>query len=855
MGQYKNHFQLTKWVISTVLVLLVNVCNAQTTTVSGIVMDASTKDPIPFASVYFKGGKGETADSTGHFEMTTSRIVNQLVVSYIGYKTKTVSIRNGATQTINIDLVLDESKDLSKVTVKSRKRINYKNKDNPAVELIRRVIDNRKKNRPEFYNYVEYEQYEKLQLSLSRVSEKVANNKLLKPFQFLFENVDTTKIPGRSLIPIYLEERITSNYYRKNPEKRKTILEADRKVNYGEFVDSNGISAYLNRLYEDVDIYDDNISLFTREFLSPIADMAPTFYMFFIRDTITDASGKKLIKMYFTPRNTNDFLFRGIMFITLDSNYAVQKLNMGVSANINLNLVREMYINQEFEQNPADGKYHVIKSNVLAEASLTKRKSNGIFGERTVSYKNYRINQPREDKFYEGPSSIIAENRIQNKDSFWTARRHDTLTVAEAKVYTNIDSLKTLRSFRRFMDIANILLAGYKNFGKFEIGPANAFYSYNPVEGFRLRFGGRTTPKLSKRIYFETYAAYGFTDEKWKGFLAVTYSLNNKSIYTFPIKYIKASAQRETKIPGQELLFVQEDNILLSIKRGKNDKWLYNTIYKLDYVHELANHFTYSLGVKNWKQEPAGAIEYIKEENNVWVKDSAITTSDLSLELRWAPHEQFYQGTVFRMPIITKYPVFTFRYIKGIKGFINGEYNYDKLDLSIAKRVYMSQFGNSDVIFEGGYIFGRLPYPLLTTHRANQTFAYQLASYNLMNFLEFVSDRFVSVNVDHHFNGFIFNRIPLIKKLDLREVATVKVLYGGIRDENDPAKNSDLYLFPTSNGVPTTFALNGEPYVEGSVGISNIFKLFRVDVVKRFTYLDNPDVTTWGIRARVRFEF
>ena len=854
MDHHRNHYQISKWFIATFLLLLVNIVQAQTTTVSGIVIDAETEDPIPFASIFFKGGKGVTADSTGHYEISTSRILNQLVVSYIGYKTKTVSVKVGTSQTINVELTLDKSKDLGNIVVKSKKKIHYRNKDNPAVELIRRVIDNREKNRPEFYDYVEYEQYEKLQLSISSLSEKLGNFKVLKPFRLLFENIDTTKVPGKTLIPVYLEEKLTNNYYRKSPEKRKTIVLGDRKVNYGEFVDSNGVSSYLNRLYEDVDIYDNNISLFTREFLSPIADMAPTFYMFFIRDTVTDEAGKKLVKMYFTPRNTNDFLFRGTMFITLDSNYAVQKLNMTVSPNINLNLVREMYINQEFEQNPADGKYHVVKSNVLAEASLTKRKSNGIFGERTVSYKNYKINQPRETKFYDGPSTVM-NLPTSNRDSFWTARRHDTLTVAEAKVYTNVDSLKRLRSFRRFMDIANILLAGYKNFGKFEIGPANAFYSFNPVEGFRLRFGGRTTPKLSKRIYFETYGAYGFKDEKWKGFAAITYSLNNKSIYSYPLNYIKAVAQRETRIPGQELQFVQEDNLFLSFKRGKNDKWLYNTFYKLNYVHELGNHFSYDLGFKNWKQEPAGAIEYVKGQGSTLVKDSSITTTDLSLELRWAPHEQFYQGTVFRIPIINKYPIFRLRYMKGLKGPFKGQYKYDNINLSITKRVYLSQFGNSDVILEGGYIFGRVPYPLLTVHRANQTYAYQLSSYNLMNFLEFVSDHYVSLNVDHHFNGFIFNRLPLLKKLDLREVVTAKVLYGGVRSENDPVKNPELYHFPSLNGTPTTYSLNNEPYIEGSVGVSNIFKLLRLDVVKRFTYRDHPDIAKWGIRGRVRFEF
>ena len=240
MDHYRPHYQLSKWFLAATLLLLVNATFAQNTTVSGIVIDADTKDPIAFASVYFKGAKGTTADSTGHFELNTSRIVNQLVVSYIGYKTKIVSIKNGANQVVDVELKLDESKDLSKVVVKSKKKINYRNKDNPAVELIRRVIANRDKNKPEFYDYVEYEEYEKLQLSLSRISEKVGNLKLLKPFHFLLQNVDTTKIPGKSLIPVYLEERLSNNYFQKNPEKHKRIIEADKKVNYGEFIDSNG---------------------------------------------------------------------------------------------------------------------------------------------------------------------------------------------------------------------------------------------------------------------------------------------------------------------------------------------------------------------------------------------------------------------------------------------------------------------------------------------------------------------------------------------------------------------------------------------------------------------------------------
>ncbi|MDE3253249.1 MAG: carboxypeptidase-like regulatory domain-containing protein, partial [Bacteroidota bacterium] len=307
--------------------------------------------------------------------------------------------------------------------------------------------------------------------------------------------------------------------------------------------------------------------------------------------------------------------------------------------------------------------------------------------------------------------------------------------------------------------------------------------------------------------------------------------------------------------PGQELQFVQEDNFLLSFKRGQNDKWIYNSKFKVDYVHELPNHLSYSLGFNNWKQEPAGSIIYTKQVNGTDVNINKLITTEISGEIRWAPHEQFYQGKVYRIPIINKYPILTVRFIAGVKGILNSEYNYQNISARLEKRAYLSQLGYTDVVAEAGYIFGKLPYPLMTIHRANQTYAYQLNSYNLMNFQEFVSDHFVSLNLDHHFNGLFFNRIPLLKKLKFREVVSMKMIYGGVRSENNPDNDPSLIKFPTYNGLPTTFSLGKKPYVEGSVGVTNIFKLIRVDLVKRFNYLDNPNISPWGIRARFKFDF
>jgi len=822
------------------------------TIVKGTVRDGVSKDPLQSVSVVFKDGKGVTTEADGTFTLSTNNTnAIQIEVSYVGYQTLMRTIAPNKTQVIDIDLTVADSKNT--VIVKS-KRGKYSNKNNPAVDLIRKVIDNKSRNKITNYDYVQYEQYEKMVLSLTNKPEKLMKNKLLKNFQFVLENQDTGKIEGKSLLPVYLEEKLSQKYFRGQPEKLKTYIEGEKTVNYGEYIDNNGIKNYLNRLYEDVDIYQNNIPLLTNQFLSPIADLSPTFYRFYITDTVEN-EGIQLIRLSFSPKNPADLLFRGIMFITLDGNYSIQKINMSISKHANLNWVRDLRISQDFEKGP-DGRYHVIKSNTITEFALTKGAASGIMGERTVSFKNFLINKPQPDSIYEG-DAIVINDKVNTTDSFWIAHRHPQLSVVESKVYTNIDSLQNMRSYRRFMDLATLVLAGYKSAGPYEVGPVSTFYSFNPVEGFRLRAGGRTTPKFNNSLFFENYVAYGFKDEKWKYFVSGAYSFNHKSIYAYPLNYLKASYQYDTKIPGQELQFVQEDNFLLSFKRGKNDKWLYNNIFKAEYVREFTGNASVTLGFKNWKQTPAGSISFAKQEGSGIGDVANITTSELSAELRWAPHEKFYQGKVYRVPIVNKYPVFKLRYIAGINGLLGGEYNYHNLNLNVAKRLYLSQLGYTDVSAEGGYIFGKVPFPLLTIHRANQTYSYQLSSYNMMNFMEFVSDRYASLNVDHYFNGFLFNKVPLLKKLKLREVITGKVLYGGVREENDPKKNSSTLKFPDDNStlLPTTYTLTNTPYAEVSVGVANIFKLFRVDLVKRLTYLNNPDVSQWGVRTRVKFDF
>jgi len=829
---------------------------AQGTTVSGTVSDAKTHKAVPFATIVFTGtSNGTSTDTSGHFRVSANVTANRISISHTGYATKIQQIKAGQEQTVDIALN-PINLQLSEVKVFSAKKKRYTNKDNPAVELIRKVIANKEKNRPEAYSFTQFNKYEKMFFSLSNLSENFKNRKMFRNYQFLFQQQDSSAIGGKNLLPMYAEEKLSENYYRKDPEKSKQIVTAQKQVKYDEnFIDNEGMRQYFNRMYQDINIYDNSISLLSNQLLSPIANSAPASYKFFIVDTLKDQS-PQLLKLSFTPRNTTDMLFEGSIYITLDGNYAVENAVLSVNKNINLNFVRQMQALLSFEKNP-DGRYHLSSSDLKMDFGLNKNKGGGIFGQRTVTIQDFIINSSPPRTTYDGPAVVIAKDSEEKSDAFWAENRLDTLSDQQRDIYKNIDSLQTIPSFKRTMDMVTLFVAGYKNFGPFEIGPVNTFYSFNPVEGLRLRLGGRTTTALSERYYFETYGAYGFDDKRFKYFLSGTYSLNNRSIYRFPQHYLRASYQRDTKIPGQELQFVQESSLLLSYKRGKNDIWLYNDIFRLDYVHEFSNHFSFNAGFKAWTQSPAGALSFQNTLNGRPNNVRDLSTTELSLQLRYAPKEKFYQGKLYRTPIPDKYPVFTLQYNQGIKGLVGSDYSYQSITGNITKRFYWSQLGYTDVGAEANNVFGQAPYPLLSIHRANQSYAFQFQSYNLMNYLEFVSDHYVAINIDHSFNGFFFNKVPLLKKLKWREAIDFKSLWGSIRSENDPAGHPELLSFPvrTETGIPITNTLSNGAYVEGSVGISNIFKILRIDYVRRFTYLDNPGIARNGLRFFVKVDF
>ncbi|HEX2936136.1 MAG TPA: DUF5686 family protein, partial [Bacteroidales bacterium] len=766
-----------------------------------------------------------------------------------GYKTEIRNIQVGKNQYLEVKLMPDV-KNIDEVVVKPSKK-RYKNRKNPAVELMEHVIDNKDKNSYSDLDYLAYEKYEKIELGVSNIDSSFKKKRIFKKFQFVFENVDTSKIPGKKVLPFYLKESISDYYYQKNPKEEKEYAKGNKMVSFGEYFDDKGISDYMKFLYQEINIYNNNIQLLTNQFLSPLAVSAPTFYKFYIADT-TMLEGQRCIRVFFSPRNKNDLMFQGYVYVTADSSFAIKKVDMAVNSEANLNWVRSLHIKQSFTKNL--DKYLLTTSEISMDFGITDN-NKGIFGQRTISYKDYSINTAFHDSIFSKHTEDPVQTGTYASNIDWNKVRHIPLSKSEAGIYHTMDSVKQMPAFKNAMSLFVLLFSGYRDLGYFEIGPVSTFYSYNPIEGTRVRFGGRTTNKLSKKFNVDTYMAYGSIDKQYKYYGGVTYSLTPRSVFEFPVKSVKVSYQKETKIPGQELQFVQEDNVLLSIKRGINDKLLYNRSIKFEHLNEFRNHFSYTIGYEYTKQAAAGSLFFNNIDYTQHLNTQNLYISEIQTSLRYAPHESFYQGKNYRIPIINKYPVLQLQYAFGNKALGNS-YNYHKLKFSIYKRFYLSVLGYSDVTWEAGKIFGKVPFPLLTIHRANQTYSYQLASYNLMNFLEFVSDQYTSINVDHCFNGFFFNKIPLMKKLKFREVASFKAIYGSVDEQNKNGADGSLFQFPVdANGTPVTYSLEKKPYIEASVGISNIFKFFRIDVVKRLTYLNNPNVASIGLRMRFKFDF
>jgi hypothetical protein len=816
----------------------------------GRITESPSGEPVPFATVAApEVQRGTTADENGAFEILLPAGTRALRFTSVGFEEKTVTLGPGATQQINVQMSSSETI-LREVTIKPAK---YRNKDNPSVDLIRKVIEHRDQNRLGNLDYYQEQQYEKIMLGISKMPDNLADNKLLKGMRVVLENRDTSKLEGQTVIPIMLQENVIDLYSKHPPGIQRRYIRANQSVEAPNYLDPAGVNKTLQYLYQTVDLYNNHVVLLTDHFVSPIANNAPFFYRYYARDTLV-RNGVPIVRIEFYPRNKTDMLLQGELFVTLDSAYALTRAVFGVNPNVNLNWVRRMALEQDFGQLPS-GKWYLFSEGYRMDFGIT-RNTIGLYGERTLLHRYPVAGVPIPDSLFAAPDAITTLANARVTDTlFWASARPESLSDAEASTYARMDSLQRTRLFKTAASLMNVALAGFLPVGKhLEMGPVATFYSFNDVEGQRFRHGYRTSTAFSKTVRLRFLAGYGTDDRQWKFNTGGDVALGGSHHTKFPLNLIRARYVKDLVVPGLQLYQNGSNTFLTSFVRGVNDKFLYTDRVTLEHEREFSNHFSFILGTEREEMRPAGVLRFDPSDTGTPL-DQPLTTSRFFVHLRYAPGEKFFQSASFRQLIDYRW-ILQSRYTLGLNGVYGGDYNFQQASLSVRKFSNTPPFGYNTVYLEASSIFGQVPWPLLSIHRANQSYIYDQFSYNMMNFMEFISDRYLAFNVDHSFYGFFLNKIPVLRRLKLREFATVKFLYGTVTERNRPSEGSGLFYFPTNaDGSPTSYVLSGQPYVEASIGIGNIFKVLRIDLVRRFTYLDHPGAPTLGLRVKLDAAF
>ncbi|MDG2451092.1 MAG: DUF5686 family protein [Saprospiraceae bacterium] len=827
------------------------------TKVRGKVFDIKTGEPLPFVSVFFTNSNvGTTTDLDGVFSIDTRYATESVTASFLGYEDMALTIN----KEVRNDLIFRlkaESLQLQNVTVIAKKG-RYRKKGNPAVELMRKVIKNKGTNRLEGQDFYKHDQYERIELDINNITEEFKSRKIFNKFELLWNYLDTSEVNGKVFLPIYLQEVNSEVHFRKNPKDRKEIRDAIRMTKFDETIDDKSLTDMLDFLYQDVDIYNNSVPILDNSFVSPISPLALNFYRFYILDSLV-VNDTKSIRLGFIPKNKANFGFTGDLYVSDDAKNRVVKADFGIIGDIHLNFVRDLKVIQEFE--PYDSAFIKTKDEIVMDFSVAKN-GLGFYGTRSIVVDNFDFEEPKDkSNFNHVNKVVIKEGAYDRSSDYWRDERLVSLTENQEGLYEMIDTLVTLPAYRRLISGVRIFTTGYAPFPKFDLGPLPTFYSFNQVEGSRFKLGVETNFDFNKKLLLDGYVAYGTRDKRFKYKGSLTYSFN-EDYKVNPRHYLRATYQQEVTFPGQALQFIQGDNLLLSARRGATNRMILEKELSFEYTKELpsvAVDFMFSdKGIV-----PYGdlVLPFINEDGEPDFIDNIETTS-FGVGLEFSPNKQFIQGRQYRTPIINEYPIFRLRYTGSFKGLLGSDYSYQRFDAAFFKRFNMSILGHMNVGIEAGKIFGELPYINLFIPRANQSFSYQRESFNMMNFLEFTADQYAFFRAEHFFKGFFFNRIPLFKKLKLREVASFKMVYGSLSDGNNPALNSSLPNFMNNeDGVPLTYDFDGTPYMEGSVGITNIFRVLRVDVVKRLNYLENPEIPTLfgvkglGIRARFKVEF
>ena len=802
----------TKYIKSFLLFLLLGCCiSVSAQNIQGVVTDSLTNEPIPYLSVFYEGkGVGSITDNDGNYKVETRKGWNKLTFSAVGYVTKVVNIIPGVTKNLNVrmrpdDIMLDE------VVVKP-KREKYSRKNNPAVELMKKVIAHKKNNKLSENDYYQYNKYQKITMSLNDVTPEMLEKGMYKKMPFLKDQIELCEETNKFILPISVDETASQKIYRKHPKSEKTIIKGMSSTGVNElFATGDMLSTVLKDVFTDVNIYDNDIRLLQYPFISPISSSdAISFYKFYIMDT-TFVDKDKCFHLTFVPNNSQDFGFTGHLYVLADSSYTVKKCTMNLPKKSGVNFVDNMDIIQEFEQLP-NGEWVLKTDDMIVEMTLMKIMQ-GFQIRRTTRYSDYAFDELPQQLFKRKGAEIKEADAMMRGDDFWNQYRPVPLTQTESSMDMLVKRLEQMPGFKYVIFVLKAFIENFVETGtkehpsKVDIGPVNTMISNNYIDGLRLRMSAQTTANLNPHLFFKGYYAYGFKDHRSKYMGEVEYSFNKKEYLPreFPKNSITFSYQYDVMSPTDKFLKTDKDNVFVSFKTSTVDQMSYVRNIALKYENETQFGLKTTVEVKHSTDEPTGGLAYITNDDQKTLVPE-IQTMEASLAFRYAPGETFVNTKQRRIPVSFDAPVFTLSHTAGFKGVLGGEYNYNLTEIGLYKRFWFSSWGKIDMFVKGGAQWNKVPFPLLIMPAANLSYILQRETFNLINNMEFLNDRYASLDVSWDLNGKIFNRIPLLKKLKWREAIGFKMLYGHLTDKNNPMKhpgNSELFLFPTRDGRPT----------------------------------------------------
>jgi len=808
--------------------------------VSGEVKD-EFGDPIAYANVFFKNSNdGTITNENGRFYLETYDTHTSLVFSFVGYKTLEILLSEKNNFKMNI-ILEEESASLKEVVIFSGKQSK---KNNPAIDILKKIWENRRANGVKKFKQYTYNKYEKLEFDLNTIDSALINSRTFRGMEFIFDQVDTSRITGNTYLPLFINEAFSKVYGDNIINKEIEILEGNK--NSG-FENNQTFIELIKDLYADFDIYDNHLKFFDVAFTSPLSKTGINVYNYVLLDSAY-IGDKWCYNIVYYPRRKNELTFKGDFWVN-DSTWALKEINLQASKSANLNWIREIYIEQEYDV-LNDSTFLITKDYMLSDFSFRKKESaNGMYGKRTTLYDNYEFDTPKQESFYKENIDPYEYEVYNRPDQFWDERRMEALSKDEKGVYKMLDTLITVPRFKNLYTLGALIASGYYEFKGFDAGPVFSIFGYNEVEGLRLRLGGRTYFGQNDPWRIEGFGAYGFKDQKFKYGLSgkVLVSKKNRKIlfggYRKDIEQTGASLTNSKDVLGRN----RASSGLITV--GANDRLTSIELTTLGYQMEPAKNFVFRVLGSHRTLKSASetfSLSYYDENRNV---KNSIKQSELELGINFTPGRKTSGYGVERRVINSgDFPSFFLGYTFGLEDVLQSDFDYHRIQALYTQPWNVGGLGRLYTTIELGKIVGTVPLGLLSPIPGNQTLWSIYNTFTQLDYYEFVSDTYASFHLKHNFGGRLFGRVPWLRELNLRELVGFRTVWGQLSQSNNSI-NVGI------DNLPIRYQSPEDIYWEWSAGVGNIFKILAIEFNFRGNYLDNPGIRKIGVTGSLSFSF